>query len=1270
MANPSAVYCEELGYKYKTEKTGIEEKGICVIEENVVEYDAWDFFEGKVGEQYSYCSKQGYDIETVNDGKNQYSREYSVCVIKKSSPSIQSVKERKPVTELMNLNKNSIKKSIKIEGIENTISEPSPEDYGISASSYFDWRNVNGSNWMTLVKDQGGCGSCWAFASVGAIESKIKITKNNSSFDKDLSEQDLVSCFAGNGCNGIDDSQFPSLLSYIQSNGVTDELCFPYSATNEPCSDKCPAWKNRLWYIDGYGGISNVSKTKDYLIEKGPLIALIGMNGYFDSNGIYRCIGTPSLNHAIVIVGYNDTGGYWITKNSWGSGWNSNGYFNVGYNECNIIPSYYIGLPNMVSVAETNYCSVASKSSNYEIIINVSLNGNERNSGKSNYSDFTNTTLTNLTLGSAYTLYVTGNATAQASPNEFVKAWIDFNNDKAFSNDEAIVLGNFTFVGKHTFNKSFTVPNNATVGETKMRVYLKWKSAPTPCENASYGEVEDYKIGILSSPNNATQNNITSCADLNQSGATYYLKNDIINSTNTACMNITASNVVFDCEGNKIDGISTYGIFSQNRINITIKNCFVINWMYGIYLENSSYSTLYNNTANSNHDGIHIEYSNNSALYNNTANSNVKGSSANGIYLSFSNNNTLYNDFANSNYYGIYLSYSNNNMITNNSANSNNYGIFLGSSNSNTIVNNTANSNIYGIWPSSSNKNIIDKNIIISNHNGIYLDSSNNNTISNNSVNSNVNGIYPALSSNNTIVNNTANSNYYGIYMIDSNSNSISNNIMNSNNVVGIQLEYSYNNIISKNIAKLNVFGISPYYSNNNVINENIFCNNTNLDFNIISSTGNSGNNNKCDKPDGWNDNGFVGCKYTCVLVPVLITINSPLNSTVLTESSVWFNLTTNRNSTCNYGIARCVNFNQTGGCSGTSAMNMSTNDGIHHSAFVTSLTNTAANEWYQLGANCTDGVVSNSSYVIFFVNLSTLVNNWAVNLSIDLNSVQKGIWKFGMSDNATDLFDSGTDDTSPPASPEGFDTYFAENEQIPKDRLSIDIKKMADEKNWTLVITAPKQQVVSVKWNSSIDTNLTLKIGEIDSGTGNYIGEILNMKYYDSLTFSGGSNSPVTKFYKITASKSPYKIETLNLNAGWNLISIPLILQNNSVQNVFDNKVQSVWAYENGIWKIWVSGVGGTLTSINPKVGYWVATNENKLIVVEGTENTNHTIPLYDGWSLIGPTKAISLPLSNPYIIGSIWGWTGSNYVSVIDSLEPKKAYWIAVSENTTIEE
>ena len=330
--NPAAVYCTELGYEYKIIKTEQGERGICVIPETGEEFDAWDFLEGKVGHDYSYCARIGYDTMTVTNGKNPFSSDYAVCIPKNSAV---SSNESMSVTDLMNLEEKvstslSLVASLEAETFIDKKPAPSP-----SLPTSFDWRDVNGENWVTPVKNQGYCGSCWAFAAVGTVEAKANIIMNNSDFNLDLSEQYLVSncCGLCGDCGG----GYPTYaLAYIMNYGITDEACYPYTASNSLCSDRCSLWDKRLLTIDGYGYISTQSASiKGALIDDGPLMLYMAINngGYFDENGIYRGSTLP-VNHGVLLVGYNDTGEYWIAKNSWGSGWNGDGYFKIGYGEC------------------------------------------------------------------------------------------------------------------------------------------------------------------------------------------------------------------------------------------------------------------------------------------------------------------------------------------------------------------------------------------------------------------------------------------------------------------------------------------------------------------------------------------------------------------------------------------------------------------------------------------------------------------------------------------------------------------------------------------------------------------------------------------------------------------------------------------------------------------------------------------------------------------------------------------------------------------------
>ncbi len=207
----------------------------------------------------------------------------------------------------------------------------------------WDWRDVNGTNYMTPVKDQGACGSCTAFAAVGAFEAVIKIKQGVTT---DLSEAHLFFCSGGDCDFGW---YISNTLDYLRDYGTPDENCFPYgdayNGNDLPCSNTCEEWQQRAWKIDEWGWVASYN-IKNALITYGPLVA--GMDVYEDfydywsnpddwpNQVYYHRNGTKLGGHAVVIVGYDDAGQYWICKNSWGSSGGINGYFKIRYGEAGI----------------------------------------------------------------------------------------------------------------------------------------------------------------------------------------------------------------------------------------------------------------------------------------------------------------------------------------------------------------------------------------------------------------------------------------------------------------------------------------------------------------------------------------------------------------------------------------------------------------------------------------------------------------------------------------------------------------------------------------------------------------------------------------------------------------------------------------------------------------------------------------------------------------------------------------------------------------------
>jgi putative hemolysin len=347
MANPAAVYCEKLGYEYRLLNSAAGQRGVCVLP-NGSQCDEWGFLEGRCGQSYSYCARLGYGSKTKTDGMNALSRAYSVCT--------RGQEEIGAATELMGLSDESVRGSLPVEPGLSSSEEEAPT---VGAPPSFDWRNYGGQNWMTPVKNQGSCGSCWAFSTVGVVEAVYNIGAGDPNLDLNLSEEYLVSdCLSGQSCCG---GWMETALAFVRDQGIPDEQCLPYvdgssctcgggdcdtnctyrtegSCSDATCPDRCSDWQSRLRTIETVGSVSG-SQMKQSIIDRGPLTAAMGYGtsygGYWDGD-IYRCNDDSGVNHGIVIAGYNDAGGYWIVKNSWGPGWNGDGYFKIGYGECAI----------------------------------------------------------------------------------------------------------------------------------------------------------------------------------------------------------------------------------------------------------------------------------------------------------------------------------------------------------------------------------------------------------------------------------------------------------------------------------------------------------------------------------------------------------------------------------------------------------------------------------------------------------------------------------------------------------------------------------------------------------------------------------------------------------------------------------------------------------------------------------------------------------------------------------------------------------------------
>lgn len=245
----------------------------------------------------------------------------------------------------------------------------------VTTSNYvseFDWRNRHGQNWNTSVKNQTyNCGACYAFATVAATEAMMNIYYNNPNIDLDLSEQEIVSCDTNtNGCGGGNPQW---AISYIKYSGIVDENCFPYTATDEDCTEKCSS-PDDTTHITGFSSVYSwwgFDELKKTLINKGPLASWMSypnsghamqLSGYSTievGDTIRYLNGNDYVIDSVIQTGNSLIGQtYWIFKNSYGTGSANGGYMYLFNNET--FNSVYIygnpvGYPYSTVNYERNY---------------------------------------------------------------------------------------------------------------------------------------------------------------------------------------------------------------------------------------------------------------------------------------------------------------------------------------------------------------------------------------------------------------------------------------------------------------------------------------------------------------------------------------------------------------------------------------------------------------------------------------------------------------------------------------------------------------------------------------------------------------------------------------------------------------------------------------------------------------------------------------------------------------------------------------------------
>ena len=228
-----------------------------------------------------------------------------------------------------------------------------------SLPAAFDWRNNNGKSFIGPIRNQGSCGSCYAFAAAAAAEGAFNVaTRRTGANVANFSEQYLAFCLGSHGsytdhfdgCDGADYSY--TELYALTVEGITTEAAMPYAGRD---TQDCSQTGLPRTVFSGWGRVNcqDMTAIKTAILAIGPVDAAVLTTSAFDryTGGVFQdgqttclssdglCSNTPT-DHAIALVGWNDgdaaTPGHWILRNSWGTTWGEAGYMRIAYNAAKV----------------------------------------------------------------------------------------------------------------------------------------------------------------------------------------------------------------------------------------------------------------------------------------------------------------------------------------------------------------------------------------------------------------------------------------------------------------------------------------------------------------------------------------------------------------------------------------------------------------------------------------------------------------------------------------------------------------------------------------------------------------------------------------------------------------------------------------------------------------------------------------------------------------------------------------------------------------------
>eukprot|EP01016_Furgasonia_blochmanni_P008229 TRINITY_DN13312_c0_g1_i1.p1 TRINITY_DN13312_c0_g1~~TRINITY_DN13312_c0_g1_i1.p1 ORF type:complete len:602 (+),score=61.42 TRINITY_DN13312_c0_g1_i1:3-1808(+) len=231
----------------------------------------------------------------------------------------------------------------------------------------WDWRNINGTNFVSPATNQDSprkCGACWVQATLSAIADRINIYRNNTFPTVSLSAQEIINCKAGGDCAG---GKPDWVFQHGQTEGFTEESCQRFAGANpdkyecsqaQRCSQcqypvpsseseapkSCAAVKKyRKWYIKEFGTVTMTSNMKAEIMVRGPITCSLQTTAAFEKYKGHEVFSEKTYilkaNHLVSVVGWDvDEQGHehWIARNTWGTGWGDHGFFRIATNKQNL----------------------------------------------------------------------------------------------------------------------------------------------------------------------------------------------------------------------------------------------------------------------------------------------------------------------------------------------------------------------------------------------------------------------------------------------------------------------------------------------------------------------------------------------------------------------------------------------------------------------------------------------------------------------------------------------------------------------------------------------------------------------------------------------------------------------------------------------------------------------------------------------------------------------------------------------------------------------